>query len=171
MGLSCGQENFVLFKSLATLHNLSADPLAPKNESLARISLHVKTFAKKRARIEEVNTAKNKVSVQCAKCLKNNVSHPYLKFKCVPQYPVDLEANPTLQSVVNREKKILLHEEVMDCVVGNPRCKSKKYICNEHKFEVITKDKTFTFKGKQITWSFQLTVPIGADMKSSLLPS
>jgi hypothetical protein len=45
MGLFCGQENSVLFKSLATLHNLSADPLAPKIESLVStpcISLHVK---------------------------------------------------------------------------------------------------------------------------------
>jgi hypothetical protein len=44
MGLSCSQENSVLFESLATLHNLSADPLGPKIESLVstpRISLHV----------------------------------------------------------------------------------------------------------------------------------
>ena len=48
MGLSCGQENSVLFKSLTTLHYLSADPLAPKIESLVstpRISLHVRLSA------------------------------------------------------------------------------------------------------------------------------
>jgi hypothetical protein len=126
-----------------------------------RIVDPIETSAKKRARIEEVNTSKKKVSIQCAKCLKNNISHLYLKFQCVPQYPVDLEANPTLQSVINREKRVILHEEIMNHIVGNPICKSKKYICNEHEFEEITKDKTFNFNGEPITRSFQLTVPVG----------
>ena len=135
--------------------------------------------AKKRPRRVEVSvitpspstSAKKKVSLRCAKCGKNNVSHPHLKFKCLPRYPVELGDNPTLQTVANREKRVLLHEEIMDCVIGDPKCKTKKYICCEHEYEVVEKDKTFTFNGKKITRTFQLTVPIGAGMKSSLVPS
>jgi len=65
----------------------------------------------------------------------------------------------------------LLHEEIMDRVIGDPKCKTKKYICCEHEWEVVEKGKTFTFNGKTITRTFQLTVPVGAGMKSSLVPS
>ncbi len=135
--------------------------------------------AKKRPRRVEVSvitpspstSAKKKVSLRCAKCGKNNVSHPHLKFKCLPRYPVELGDNPTLQTVANREKRVLLHEEIMDRVIGDPKCKTKKYICCEHEYEAVEKDKTFTFNGKKITRTFQLTVPVGAGMKSSLVPS
>ena len=66
---------------------------------------------------------------------------------------------------------MLLHEEIMDRVIGDPKCKTKKYICCEHEYEVVVKDKTFTFNGKTITRTFQLTVSVGAGMKSSLVPS
>lgn len=114
---------------------------------------------------------KKKVSIQCAKCGKNNVTHPFMKFKCVPRYPVELGRNPTLRSVIAREKKILLHEEVMERVAGKKSIKTKKYICREHEFEIVTKDKTFTYNGVSMTRSFELTVPVGAGMKSSLIPS
>ena len=112
---------------------------------------------------------KKRVSIQCAKW--NNLTHPNLKFKCVPRYPVPLGRNPTLRSVIKREKKVLLHEEVMERVAGKKSIMSKKYICSEHEFEVVTKDKTFTYNGASITHTFELTVPIGAGMKSSLIQS
>ncbi len=61
-----------------------------------------------------------------------NLSHPHLKFKCLPQFPAELENNPSLQTVINRKRKILLHEETMDCIIGNRNCKTNKYICNDH---------------------------------------
>lgn len=128
----------------------------------------------KRARVEEVipcGARTKRVSIQCAKCGKNNVTYPNLKFKCVPKYPVDLGRNPTLRSVINWQRKILLHEEVMERVAGKKSIKSKKYICSEHEFELITKDKKFTYNGVSMTHSFELTVPIGAGMKSSLIQS
>ena len=99
------------------------------------------------------------------------MSHPHLKFKCLPRYPVELGDNPALQTVAKREKRVLLNEEIMDRVIGDPNSKTKKYICCEHEYEVVQKDKTFTFNGETITRRFQLTVPVGAGMKSSLVPS
>ena len=128
----------------------------------------------KRARVEEVipcGARTKRVSIQCAKCGKNNVTYPNLKFKCVPKYPVDLGRNPTLRSVINWQRKILLHEEVMERVAGKKSIKSKKYICSEHEFELITKDKKFTYNGVSMTHLFELTVLIGAGMKSSLIQS
>jgi hypothetical protein len=157
----------------------SNDRVLPLKRKL-EVDPPVYTSTKKRPKQGEVSvitpsplstSTKKKVSLRCAKCGKNNVSHPHLKFKCLPQYPVELGENPTLQTVTNREKKVLLHEEIMDCVVGDPTCKTKKYICCEHEYEVVEKDKTFTYNGRTITRTFQLTVPVGAGMKSSLIPS
>ena len=64
-----------------------------------------------------------------------------------------------------------MHEEIMDRVIRDPKCKTKKYICCEHEYEVVVKDEAFTFNGKTITRTFQLTVPVGAGMKSSLVQS
>jgi len=69
----------------------------------------------------------------------------------LPRYPVELGDNPALQTVAKREKRVLLHEEIMDCVIGDPNCKTKEYICCEHEYEVVEKDKTFTFNGKKNT--------------------
>ncbi len=66
---------------------------------------------------------------------------------------------------------MVLHEETMDSIIGDQKCRSKKYICCDHEFEVIKKDKTLAYNGRKITQSFKLTVPVGAGMKSSLLPS
>ena len=114
---------------------------------------------------------RKKASMRCAKCARTNVSNPQLKFKCLPRFPAELGNNPSLQSVLNRQKRILLHEETMDRVVGDRNCKSKKYICNEHQFEVVMKKKTFTHNGQKITRSFNLVVPAGVGMKSSINPS
>jgi hypothetical protein len=53
----------------------------------------------------------------------------------------------------------------------NRNCKTKKYICNEHHFEIARKKKTLTHNGQKITRSFDLIVPIGAGAKSSINPS
>jgi hypothetical protein len=99
------------------------------------------------------------------------LSHPHLEFKCVPQFPSEYGNNPSLEMVMNRLRKILLHEKTMDRVIGNRNCKTKKYICNEHHFEIAVKKKTFTHNGQKITWSFDLIVPVGAGVKSSINPS
>jgi hypothetical protein len=76
-------------------------------------------------------TTKKKASMRCAKCARTNLSHPHLKFKCVLQLPSELGSNPSLEMVINRQRKILVHEETMDCVIGKRNCTTKKYICNE----------------------------------------
>ena len=109
--------------------NVSATNLPKRKRNCSTV-----TPANKRARIEEekkdgvstvevvmppdtlkvspdsVVKCKKKVSIRCAKCGKNNITHPYLKFKCVPRYPAELGRNPTLRSVIARAKKILLHD-------------------------------------------------------------
>ena len=88
---------------------------------------------------------KKRASRICAKCGRNDapcniIEGNEVAFFCVPAYPAKLNAgNPTLESVVNREGRILLHKYVMDrcgCPMG---CKVKKYVCNNHNFEWIKK--------------------------------
>ena len=54
----------------------------------------------------------------------------------------------------------------MDRLTNNQKCDTKLYVCENHKFEVITKLKTFSFESKSVTCSYKLTVPSAAGRKS-----
>ena len=54
----------------------------------------------------------------------------------------------------------------MDRLTNNRKCATKLYVCENHKFEVITKLKTFSFESKSVTCSYKLTVPSAAGRKS-----
>ncbi len=61
-------------------------------------------------------TTNKKASMRCAKCVWTNLSHPHLKFMCMPQFQSELGNNPSLVTVINRQRKTLLHEEKNDCI-------------------------------------------------------
>lgn len=111
-----------------------------------------------------IKQPKMKPSTRCAKkgCKNNNVNSPGLKFHCVTAYPAKIKnENPSFQQVATREGKILLRRETMERICGDRNCKSKKYVCENHEFEVVSRSRTFTFDGKEYTRSFRLTVPTG----------
>ena len=120
-------------------------------------------------------TPKKRASMRCAKCKKTNIDTNAPKFHCVPKYPAPHpHANPTLQQVIQRQGRILLHEEMMDRLVGSRKPKKprtefpKTYFCEDHEFETIVASKTFQFEGKSHTRRYTLTGLIkGAGMKSS----
>ena len=118
---------------------------------------------------------KKRPSMRCAKCKKTNLDPNSPKFHCVPKYPAPLKNdNPSLHQVTLHQGRILLHEEMMDRLVGSRKPKKprtvfpKTYFCEDHEFETIVASKTFTFEGQKHTRNYTLTGLIkGAGMKSS----
>ena len=77
-----------------------------------------------------------------------------MKFTCVPRYPGELVQSKIVinhskreedSAAIAREKKIVSHEEVMECVTWKWGIKSKKYLSSEYESETVTKSKTFTY--------------------------
>ena len=59
----------------------------------------------------------------------------------------------------------------MDRVCGDRKCNTKKYVCEEHTFEVVTRGCKFKYNGKLVTQAYRLTVPSGAGIKSTSSPT
>ncbi len=64
-------------------------------------------------------------------------------------------------AAIVREKKIVLHEEVMECVTWKWGIKSKKYLCSEHESKTVTKSKTFKYNGVPRTRVLNCLTPFG----------
>lgn len=55
----------------------------------------------------------------------------------------------------------------MDRVCGNRDCNTKKYICEEHTFEIITKTSKLQYNNEQLTRAYRLTVPSAIGTRSA----
>lgn len=123
--------------------------------------------------LSQQKVKKKRVSIRCAKCKNNNINSPTIKFHCVPKYPAPLKykIKPTRSAVIQHQGRILLHRETMDRVCGDRNCKAKKYVCDEHTFEVVTRGRKFKYNDELVTQAYRLTVPSGAGAKSTSSPT
>ena len=117
-------------------------------------------------------TKKKKPGMYCAKCGKNNLDSPGVKFHLIPKYPAESKSkNPRKDQVVRRSGIILLREEAMDRVGVSRYFEKKKYVCEDHQLEMVVKRKLVHYKGNKFVQSYTLVVPCGEGTKSSLSPS
>ena len=115
---------------------------------------------------------KARPSIRCAKCKKTNIGPNAPKFHIVPTYPAPHpKENPTMTQVAKRQGRILLHEEMMECVTGSCQaCTVKTYFCEDHDFETITKYKSFKYNGEIHRQRYILTGMMkGTSMESSVI--
>jgi hypothetical protein len=89
--------------------------------------------------------------------------------------PVAISSRAWKQSIISNSNQQtennVVAQKKMDCIIGNMNCKTKKCICNEHQFEVVTKKKIFTHNWQKIMRLFDLIVLVGAGVKSYINPS
>lgn len=115
---------------------------------------------------------KKKPSHRCAKCTNNNVNSPNVKFHLIPSYPTESTAkSKKREAAIKRAGTILLRQETMDRVGLGRYNEKKKYVCEEHMFEVVTKWKLVKYEGESFVHRYQLTVPCAEGAKSSASPS
>ena len=55
----------------------------------------------------------------------------------------------------------------MDRVCGNRNCSTKKYVCEEHTFEIVTKTSKFQCNNKPLARAYRLTVPSAIGTRSA----
>ena len=166
------------WKDLQVLQRTRSRRYTPrsKDPSLSQPIVTASPMRKRAVETDECGPPpKKRPSMRCFKCKKTNLSTNAPRFHCVPIYPAPhLHANPTLQQVIQRQGRILLHEEMMDRLRGARKPKKprkvfpKTYFCEDHEFETIVASKTFEFDGENHTRRYKLTGLIkGAGMKSS----
>jgi hypothetical protein len=103
---------------------------------------------------EIITPCKRKLSMRCAQRGRSNIPKSVsdendLRFHMVPLYPAESRSkNIKLNSVIMREGQILIHKKVMDWIGCSRKCRTKKYICEDHIIKWIMKYHSFNWRGK-----------------------
>jgi hypothetical protein len=89
-------------------------------------------------------------------------------FHSVLSYPAETNAkNPKCSSFIKRQGKILHHKCAIDWIGCSMGSKVKKYVCEEHEFEWLTKTIQLQWKGKKFRQTYKMLVPEPSGKRSS----